>query len=179
MPSHFAASVLPGAALSRAYADMVAQGIDDAKAGAMPEGVNTNHPTFVFGHLAIYPDRLFSMFGRADLAKPDERYEALFSPHAACENDPKNAKYPPFNEVAARYRERTDAILDFLKNVDDAALAEPNPNEQMRERFPTKGAQAAFMLQGHTMMHLGQVSAWRRMMGLGEALPRPQAPAKA
>ncbi len=179
MSSHFAMYVLPGAVLSRGYAGLVAAGIDDARGSCMPEGVNTNHPTFVYGHLAIYPDRIFKMLGREDLAKTDARYEELFAPTVSCEHDGDCAKYPPLSEVFARYAERTDALIEFLKTVDDAALSKPNPNDAMRDRFPTIGAMAAFMLQGHTMMHLGQISAWRRVMGMGEAMPRPQAPAPA
>jgi hypothetical protein len=33
--------------------------------------------------------------------------------------------------------------------------------------MPTVGAAVNFMLGGHLQMHLGQVSAWRRAMGLG------------
>jgi hypothetical protein len=39
----------------------------------------------------------------------------------------------------------------------------------MTERFPTLGSVHAFYCGGHIMMHLGQMSAWRRMMGLGSA----------
>jgi hypothetical protein len=39
----------------------------------------------------------------------------------------------------------------------------------MRELFPTIGSVQAFYCGGHMMMHLGQMSAWRRMEGLGTA----------
>jgi hypothetical protein len=35
---------------------------------------------------------------------------------------------------------------------------------------PTIGAVANFLLSAHHMMHLGQVSAWRRAVGLGSVL---------
>ena len=36
-------------------------------------------------------------------------------------------------------------------------------------RFPTKGAALGFYVGGHFMMHMGQLSAWRRAMGMGAA----------
>jgi hypothetical protein len=35
--------------------------------------------------------------------------------------------------------------------------------------FPTIGGAVNFLLVGHVQMHLGQVSTWRRVMGLGSA----------
>jgi hypothetical protein len=178
MKHYIARTILPGAKRSHGYAQTLLPGIDPEAAASFPKGVKTNHPTFVYGHLAIYPDRIFKLMGRDDLAKPDARFDEAFSPLAECEHDPSGAKYPKFSEVTSRYTERTEALLKFLETADDETLAAANPGP-MKEMFPTVGAQIAFMLQAHTMMHLGQVSAWRRMMGLGEAMPRPQAPATA
>jgi hypothetical protein len=41
------------------------------------------------------------------------------------------------------------------------------PDESRRERFPTVGAATNFLLNDHLMFHAGQVSAWRRAVGLG------------
>jgi hypothetical protein len=39
----------------------------------------------------------------------------------------------------------------------------------MKQLFPTLGSVQTFYCGGHMMMHLGQMSAWRRMEGLGSA----------
>jgi hypothetical protein len=39
----------------------------------------------------------------------------------------------------------------------------------MRDLFPTIGAAINFYLIGHVQVHLGQISAWRRGMGLPPA----------
>jgi hypothetical protein len=178
MKHYIARTIIPGAKRSHGYAQTLLAGIDPEAASRFPKGVKTNHPTFVYGHLAIYPDLIFSQLGREDLAKPDARFEEVFSPYVECEDDPTGAKYPKFSEVTSRYTERTEALLKFLETADDDTLAAANPGP-MKEMFPTVGAQIAFMLQSHTMMHLGQISAWRRVMGLGEAMPRPQTPTTA
>ncbi|MBX3353430.1 MAG: DinB family protein [Phycisphaeraceae bacterium] len=173
---YIAQTIIPGAKRSHGYAQTLLPGIDPKAANLMPKGVKTNHPTFVYGHLSIYPDKLFPMLGRPDLVKGNPaRYDELFSPYAECEHDPEGTKYPSLDEVAAHYNERTSALIEFLGGVNDEVLASANPGP-MKEMFPTIGSQVAFMLQAHTMMHLGQVSAWRRVMGLGEAMPRPKKP---
>jgi hypothetical protein len=37
---------------------------------------------------------------------------------------------------------------------------------RIKEIFPFVGLAINFMLNNHNMMHVGQVSAWRRAMGL-------------
>ena len=44
-----------------------------------------------------------------------------------------------------------------------------NPMEGLRSRCATVGEVANFMLVMHTSFHLGQMSTWRRCMGLGPA----------
>jgi hypothetical protein len=39
----------------------------------------------------------------------------------------------------------------------------------MKTLFPTVGAMLAFYMDGHVLMHMGQVSAWRRMQGMPPA----------
>ena len=45
-------------------------------------------------------------------------------------------------------------------------LAQENPIEGFRSRAPTIGDAANFLMNSHAMFHLGQLSAWRRAMGL-------------
>jgi len=137
-----------------------------------PDGVRTNHPAWVYGHLGVYPDAfLFELIGRSDLAAPDESLHAIFGHNSVCRDDPRAEIYPPMEEITARYLSRTDAVLNALAEVDDAALLAPTPESNpLRERLPTVGAVVNFMLCPHSMMHLGQVSAWRRVMGLGPCM---------
>jgi hypothetical protein len=75
------------------------------------------------------------------------------------------------DKVVAFHQSGLAAAMSALSQATDAQLLEPNPAEgRMKELFPTKGAVMNFILSAHPMMHLGQVSAWRRMMGLGSAV---------
>jgi len=162
--------IVPGGRAALGYGEMLLKGLKAGDFARMPKGVVTNHPAFCFGHLAIYPDRVLEMIGRGDLARPDARFVELFSAGKECVDDPTGTVYPPMEEIASRYRERYGVLLQAVGEVSDGVFAQKNPNERMVERFPTIGAMVAFMVCGHCMVHHGQVSAWRRMMGYGSAM---------
>ena len=72
-------------------------------------------------------------------------------------------------DVVAFFKKGYASTVAALREVDDATLEVPNPNERMAGKFPTLGSGHGFYVGGHMMMHLGQLSAWRRMAGLGSA----------
>lgn len=133
--------------------------------------VRTNHPAFVYGHLSIYPARMMEFMG-LDGSKIDagQKYQDLFSHGKECLHDPDGKVYPAMDEIVSMYRRSHETVLGAIAGVDDAVFARETPHEGMRARFPTVGSAVGFLLCSHTMMHLGQMSAWRRCMGLGSAM---------
>jgi hypothetical protein len=73
--------------------------------------------------------------------------------------------------IVSQYTRSYDAAIEMVSKLDDRSLDVPIPDplERFRATFPSAGAVAMFLLNNHQMMHLGQVSAWRRCMGLGPA----------
>lgn len=165
-----AGTLAPLCRASLGFADATLKDVKASDFGKMPAGVKTNTPAFVFGHLATYPDWIFELIGRPELAKPDQKYADLFAQGKECIDDPKGAVYPPMEEIVGRFRDRHAALLGVLAEVSDETFAKPNPNEKMKARFPTVGALVTFMLGSHIMMHMGQISTWRRCMGLGPCM---------
>jgi uncharacterized damage-inducible protein DinB len=49
--------------------------------------------------------------------------------------------------------------------MDQAALAEPLPDERVRELLPTKGHALLQVVAAHTAYHAGQLAVWRRAIG--------------
>ncbi|MBA4028572.1 MAG: hypothetical protein C0475_05475 [Planctomyces sp.] len=144
----------------------------DAARFARPGGqlVVSNHPSFVLGHLCLYPSRCLELTGHpghASYVYPG--FDELFKPGVECKDDASGAVYPAYAELLQRYKSAHGALLEALPAVADEVMGRPNPNEANRERFPTVGALVSFLATGHMMMHLGQVSAWRRMMGMPAA----------
>jgi len=157
------------------YADLLLKGVDAKIAARKPRlgerVIDTNHPTFVFGHLAIYPARIFAVTGAdAKAVEVPPSWTDLFKAGVPCQDDPEGRIYPSLDAVASHFMQGYKAAAAHLRNVPEALLSSPNPNEQQRGRFPTIGTLLSFYTLGHVMMHLGQVSAWRRCYGLPSAM---------
>ena len=163
----------------RGYAEKLMVGIKPDQAARKPhfetggamQTIDTNHPTFCFGHLALYPARMLGLVG-ADpaLAPVPAEWDALFRAGVPCLDDPSGTIYPKFEVVTAAFIKNMDAAYTALASVDDQLLGTPTANERYREYFPTTGLALNFLLNNHVMMHSGQVSVWRRCFGLPSAM---------
>jgi hypothetical protein len=129
--------------------------------------VESNHPSFIYGHLSLYAPKV--LWQLAAPAPPiPEHFENLFSKDATCRDE--SDLYPPIDEITAFFFEGHRMMAGALRSTPADVFEKPNPaGGKMAERFPTLGSVHAFYCGGHIMMHLGQMSAWRRMMGLGSA----------
>ncbi len=160
--------VLPGAELALGYTDALVKGISDEQFAHMPKA-DINSPAFNIGHLAIYGDRICAMLGREDLVTPMPFSADLFKAGAPCVDQP--GLYPSKSVLVETFVARQrNAIVAFEGAGDDRLLAENPAEGRFKELFPTVGSACAFLLAGHVTMHLGQISVWRRVMGLGSAM---------
>lgn len=130
--------------------------------------VNSNHPAFILGHLAIYSPRVAHELG-GDVVTIPESFEPVFSHTVTCVDDPNASIYPTMDEVTSVFFEGYQKALAALETATDEQFAAVNPTEAMIPKFPTIGSMHAFYVGGHMMIHLGQLSAWRRMMGMEPA----------
>ena len=136
---------------------------------ARPGGVvvASYHPAFVYGHLSLYAPKILLQIGHPAPSVPGQ-FEIAFSKDATCCDDADGDLYPPMDETLEFFREGYRMVSGALRNTPDDVFQQPNPTEgKMRELFPSIGSVQAFYCGGHMMMHLGQMSAWRRMEGLG------------
>ncbi|MFI4854150.1 MAG: DinB family protein [Phycisphaerales bacterium JB065] len=169
--SSFCATVVPMSTTALNLGQLLCADIPADQFGRRPEGVSCNTPAWVIGHLSLYPERILGFIGREDLVQSDERLNELFKAGSESPDDPDGSYYPSKQELLDRFAERTQAVIEALSTVDPEVLERENPIEgRFREMFPTIGGMVAFLLGGHTMMHLGQISTWRRCMGLGSAM---------
>lgn len=131
--------------------------------------IDANHAAWCFGHLSLYPARAMTMLGKdaARLAPPGG-FEDLFKDGTACRDDAEGTVYPRMDIITGAFFRGYDGLFEVLAGVDDAVLLTPC-EEKVRARFPVLGARLDFVMGPHVQMHLGQVSAWRRAMGLPAA----------
>lgn len=141
---------------------------------ARPGGVliQSNHPAFVFGHLSLYPPRVMQLLGHsAGGAAVPPAWEGLFKAGCECRDDADGTLYPPMAALTDQFFAGYKIALGHLASADDQLLLKENPAEgRMKELFPTIGAALGFYVGGHVQMHLGQVSAWRRAIGMTPAM---------
>ncbi|MCA9278704.1 MAG: DinB family protein [Phycisphaeraceae bacterium] len=134
--------------------------------------VNTNHPAFIFGHLAIYPPRLLGLIelDASGIVIPDT-FPGLFEPGNECHDDPDGTIYPSRDVIMDVFTQGHTILAERLATVQESVLAKENPRDgRIKQICPTLGSFAAFLTSTHPMLHFGQISAWRRMMGYGSAM---------
>ena len=167
MPS-VAHCVVPCAKRALGYAETLLKDIPAARFAHMPHPT-MNHPAFCIGHLSLYPNKLFGLIGQPNKVVEKKGYDDLFKSGTACVE--QDGRYPHKDEIVAHFMERYHAIINAIATTPDEIFARENPLEgRMKEIFPQVGIAVNFMLNNHVMMHLGQISAWRRAVGLPSVL---------
>ncbi len=121
-----------------------------------------NHPAWTIGHL-IYSAQLIGEEMGID-PWMDEAWLELFHTGATPQAD--MAIYPSKEELLNALDAAAATLSEKLQTMTDDDLAGPLPDERHRNGFPTLGHAILHILTVHTAMHLGQLSAWRRAMGL-------------
>lgn len=157
-------AILDGLNIGLRYAEMLVKDIPADKFAHMPHP-SMNHPAFCIGHLALYPDKALDLVGMGERKAEKAGYAELFEATATCAEDP--GLYPPKDEIVAYFLERHQAIQKHLPEVTESTLQQPVPgNGQSAKMFQTVGSAVNFYMNSHVMLHLGQISAWRRAVGL-------------
>jgi len=157
------------------YGETLLAGIEPAQfarfAHVAGEVIRSNHPAFCYGHLSIYPARILAMMDRdPGAAANPEGFEELFSATAECRDDPDGSIYPDHETIVRHYKRAYNTVLSIIGELTDKELTTPMTIDRWKERFPTFADAIGFLVGPHAMLHHGQVSAWRRMVGLGPAM---------
>ena len=173
MPRSLGNVIADSLQLSLSYADRLLEGIAADRfprfAAIGGRTVESNHPAFVYGHLSLYAPKILHQIGSPAPQVP-EHFEIRFSKDATCVDDQDLDLYPSMDEIVTFFLEGYRMVTGALRSTPDDVFQRPNPaSGRMKDLFPTIGSVQTFYCGGHMMMHLGQVSAWRRMEGLGAA----------
>jgi hypothetical protein len=158
--------IAAGLRMAIGYGGKLCEDIPADRFGRMPHP-SMNSALFNMAHLAIYTERCLQMIGRQDLARPvDPVWEQCFRNGAPCVE--QDGRYPSKDAILKHFTERYGVVAGALEAADDTVFTQPNPmGGRMSEMLPTIGAAVMFLCGSHLQMHLGQVSAWRRAMGMG------------
>jgi uncharacterized damage-inducible protein DinB len=144
-----------------AYAKKLVADVDEEKMAYQP-APGMNHPAWTLGHLARTGDVLLSMFDQAPLSPP--QWKELHGRDSKPSAD--RSVYASKKDLVEALERSHEAVKAVLSHVDPKELEGPPP-APYATRFPTKWTLLIHMMTGHEQVHLGQLSAWRRVQGMG------------
>jgi hypothetical protein len=134
--------------------DMVRQPVADLPSPA-------NHPAWVLSHLNVYLPIIECLIQGQSFPDPKEhRYGMLSRPL------PDTSEYAPKEELVAEFVESHQRIIDLLEQSEETILSQPVTLERWKPIMPLVGIALPYLMLFHENGHLGQVSAWRRVLGL-------------
>jgi len=165
--NEFATAIAACSTISQEYGLLLAKDIPADRFCERPHAT-INHPAFVYGHLALYPNRVGELVGAGPLIELPETYAGLFEAGVECADN--TGQHPDKDELMRLFTEGYAKAGEAVLAAEPSVFGKENPVERMRERFPTIGIAVSFLMNNHLMMHLGQVSSWRRAVGLGSVM---------
>jgi len=152
------------------YAKALIHNLTEEQMTIVPAPGLDNHPAFTIGHLITGSADLAQDLG-AEFKMPGNWVELFVrqGPGDRRKPDLDKSKYPSKQLLITELENQHDKVKGLLKDLDENKL-----NEPLTWRFsnfmPTLGDVVTFTCINHESMHLGQLAAWRRSMGLESAL---------
>jgi hypothetical protein len=145
------------------YARGLMADVDDADLAAQP-APGMNHPAWILGHLAIATDYALNLLGLPGHC-PAAWHEQV-GPGSTPGTD--RAAYPGKAELLEALERGHSAVSEAAAVADPARLQAVHdlPFEFLQAHVPTVGDLIAHLMTTHPAVHLGQLSAWRRLRGL-------------
>ncbi|MEM6751098.1 MAG: DinB family protein [Planctomycetota bacterium] len=139
---------------------------DDLLADIEPEAMcrqpvtGINHPAWVLGHLAVAADHHSQYAGATPQLGED--WNQRFGFASVLTDNPDD--YPSKDDLIEAWHTANERLIAAAASADKALLDEPTRGPLV-SALPTCRDFLAFSMTGHTSMHLGQLSAWRRADG--------------
>jgi uncharacterized damage-inducible protein DinB len=125
----------------------------------------TNHAAWVLGHLLLVDYSFLKTIGGPDLpAWIDDAFRATYGGKSEPVAD--RSHYKPKQFYIEKLLAVREQIYTRLNQLTPADLDQPHPDPARRERMPTVGHAITFYGTWHEAYHSGQLSAWRRVLGL-------------
>ena len=137
--------------------------VDDAKLAELPaQGIN--HPAWILTHLAICTDYAARLLGEP-VKCPNEWHDRC---GPGSKLSPERSFYASKSDLVAALEAGQARVSAAAAKATDEVLGKPHgvQLEFVKNAFPTVGDLVAHLMTTHTGYHLGQLSIWRRMMGL-------------
>lgn len=125
-----------------------------------PHGVNP--PVWILGHLVTTMNTVLKLIGQPTVGP--EEYRTWFGPNSKLDALP--AQLPTKAQLLGQISELSERVLVELPKLSDDDLNKPNATGFRPEQLPTMRDVFEVLLLTHPMLHVGQLSVWRRLQNL-------------
>ncbi len=156
------AEVLNSLALTLDFLRRQVADVDDDQMTRQVSGA-VNHPAWVIGHLTYSFQALGGEFGMQPWLAKD--WGDRFGTGSTPTSDP--TAYPTKASLLRALDDAQRRINEAVAALEEVELSAPLPDLKYRDRLPTVGHAVLHVLSAHAANHVGQVTVWRRTMGLG------------
>jgi hypothetical protein len=145
------------------FCKLLMKDIDDAKLADAP-ATGVNHPAWILTHLAICTDYASQLLGGP--VKCPKEWHQRCPPGSTLVSD--RSVYASKEELLAALIAGHARVNEAVASTTEDALRQPHAVKLtfVKETFPTVGELVAHLMTTHLGFHLGQLSTWRRMMGM-------------
>ena len=145
------------------FCKMLTDDVDEAKLAVLP-AAGVNHPAWILTHLAICTDYAARLFGEP--AKCPQEWHQRCGPGSSLTSE--RSFYASKRDLMAALEAGQARVSEAVARATDEVLLRPHGVQLafVKNTFPTVGDLVAHLMTTHTGFHLGQLSMWRRMMGM-------------
>jgi len=158
------AGLLNGFNVNHNYITALISDLDEAQMVAQPVqelSAPMNHAAWVASHLMTYRPIIAALAAGKTFDDPlDHPFGMKSSPQA------DRSVYATKSALLAELTTGRDAVVAAVSSAADSVWAAPVTLERWQSRWTSTGMAVSFLMLNHENMHLGQLSAWRRAMGL-------------
>ena len=146
------------------YADMLLKDIPEERR-CEQSGKIVNHAAWQLGHILYASDWAGTFLGEEPHVSPEwvELFKMGSQPTSNTDD------YPTLKELHTALKEQNERNVAALRNAAPETLAAEN-TQGMQDMCPTNGDVVSFLLTLHEAVHLGQLSAWRRALGMDNVM---------
>jgi len=147
-----------------AYGQQLVADLDQAQMTLQPAPAGeaaSNHPAWVLSHLNVYlPLISLALEGKTFDDPKEHRFGMTSKPEADA------SIYESKEKLIGDYVAGHEKIISQLEAVDASVLAQPIQMARWQSVMPTVAVCLPYLLCNHENIHLGQLSAWRRIQGM-------------
>jgi DinB superfamily len=143
------------------YGRLLVGDLADERLAEQP-AAGVNHPAWILGHLAWAADGTVEKLGgkKALPAEWQELFKAGSNPAVT------RRTYPSKDDLLRALDQSYQQLRQMAAAATPEQLARPTANPRAKDTLPTFKEFLCFLLTGHVGIHFGQLSSWRRMIGL-------------